>query len=121
MSVLTERGDTAVNGLNAVLGIILLISPWLFGFAAAQAPAWTAWIGGLVIAAVSFAALLRMLEWEERISFVAGLCVMGAPWLFGFSGMPAATWTHVLIGLGITVLAVVELWRMRVSRAARLP
>ncbi|PVE20363.1 hypothetical protein DC522_32775 [Microvirga sp. KLBC 81] len=121
MRVLKTREDAAVNGLNAALGIILLIAPWLFGFAAAQAPAWTAWIGGLVIAGVSFAALLRMLEWEERINFVAGLYVMGAPWLFGFSGMPAATWTHVLIGLGVTVLAIIELWRIRVSMSAGSP
>ncbi len=120
MKALTERDDTVINGLNAVLGMLLVVSPWLFGFAAAQAATWVAVISGLVIAGVSAAAFMRMLEWEERVNFVAGLYVMGAPWLFGFSQVTSAMWTHLLIGLAVTVLAIVELWRIRVGPRTNL-
>jgi hypothetical protein len=45
---------------------------------------------------------------------------MGSPWLFGFTEVTSATWTHVMIGLAVTVLAIVELWRIRVSGPASL-
>jgi cyanate permease len=115
MRALTERDDAVINGLNALLGIILAVSPWLVGFSTVQVPTWVAVLSGLVIAGVSAAAFLRMLEWEERVNFVAGLYAMGAPWLFGFAGERAATWTFVLIGLAVTALAVIELWRIRVG------
>ena len=45
---LADREDAAINGMNAALGVILLISPWLLGFAAEPAATWSAVIGGAV-------------------------------------------------------------------------
>ena len=80
---LADREDAAINGMNAALGVILLISPWLLGFAAEPAATWSAVIGG-VIAAAALAAFTRLLEWEEWVNLVAGLCVAASPWLIGF-------------------------------------
>lgn len=109
---LTDREDAAINGVNAALGVILLISPWLVGFATEGTATWSAVIGGAVIAVTALAAFARLLEWEEWINLVAGLCVAVSPWLIGFASVRAATWTHLAIGLLVAVLAAIELWRL---------
>jgi hypothetical protein len=119
MNPLTDREDAAINGLNAALGVILLVSPWLIGFEAEGMATWTAIIGGTVIAAMALAAFLRLLEWEEWINLVAGLCVAASPWLIGFTAVARATWTHIIIGVLVALLAAFELWRMHGSPPAR--
>jgi polyferredoxin len=39
--------------IPAALGVILFVSPWLFGFTAATALAWAAWIIGILIVVVA--------------------------------------------------------------------
>ena len=116
---LTDREDAAINGVNATLGVILLISPWLIGFATERAATWSAVIGGAVIAVMALAAFARLLEWEEWVNLVAGLCVAVSPWLIGFASVRAATWKHLAIGLLVAVLAAVELWRLHKEPPAR--
>ncbi|WP_046864808.1 SPW repeat protein [Microvirga massiliensis] len=112
MKALWEREDAAINGLNAALGVILLISPSLLNFSVAPIATGTAVTGGIIIAMVAFAAFMRLLEWEEWVNLTTGLCVMFAPWLFEFAGMNSAAWTHTIIGLTVSALASVELWRL---------
>jgi SPW repeat len=76
--------------------VILLISPWLF--AAEQVPTWTAVIGGAVITATALAAFTRLLEWEEWVNLVAGLCIAASPEVLGFTGLARAAWTHIIVG-----------------------
>jgi hypothetical protein len=35
-----------------------------------------------------------------------------APWLFDFAGMTSAMWSHGCIGLGVTILAAAEIWKL---------
>jgi polyferredoxin len=39
--------------IPAALGVILFVSPWLFGFTAVTALAWSAWIIGILIVVVA--------------------------------------------------------------------
>ena len=119
MNPLTDREDAAINGVNAALGVILLVSPWLIGFEAQRLATWTAIIGGAVIAIMAVAAFMRLLEWEEWINLVAGLCVAASPWLIGFTAVAGATWTHNIIGVLVALLAAFEIWRMRGTPPAR--
>jgi hypothetical protein len=119
MSALTERQDAAINAVNAVLGAILLASPWLLDFRAAQVPTWNAVISGAVIAIVAFAAFTRMREWEEWIGLAIGLWAMVSPWLLGFAGLRPAMWTHIIIGLLVAALAAIELWKTHGTPPAR--
>ena len=119
MNPLTDREDSAINGVNAVLGVILLISPWLIGFEAEQMATWTAIIGGAVIAAMAVAAFMRLAEWEEWTNLVAGLCVVASPWLIGFTAVARAAWTHIIIGAVVALLAAIEIRRMHGTPPAR--
>ncbi|ACL57656.1 SPW repeat protein [Methylobacterium nodulans] len=116
MDLLKSRSEmTAINLVNAAAAAVLFISPWLFGYSGEQAAPWNAWICGLVIAIVALAAVIAFQEWEEWINLVAGLWVAVSPWALGFAGLAYATWTAVAVGLGVAILAAVELWLIHQS------
>jgi hypothetical protein len=43
--------------VHAVLGVLLFISPWVFGYADMVGAAWTSWVAGVLTAAVGLAAV----------------------------------------------------------------
>jgi hypothetical protein len=113
MTMFKDRSElTAINIVNAVLAALLFVSPWLFGFADQSTASWNAWVAGLVIGIVALAAIADVKEWEEWVNLALGLWVAASPWLLGFAAIAAAMWTHVLIGLGVAILAAVELWML---------
>jgi hypothetical protein len=117
---LSNNESTAVNGINAVLGLVLLISPWIFGYTGETMAAWNAWICGVAIAVIAAAALSQRQTWEEWVNLVLGLWVVASPWILGFDGLTNATWPHVVIGLIVAVLAAVELWMINRAPPARM-
>jgi hypothetical protein len=94
--------------VNLILGIILFLSPWMFGFEAGSASQ-NAHVSGIVIAVLSIAALAAFTEWEEWLNLVVGLWVLVSPWILGFQGSKAMT-VHVVIGAIVAILAAIELW-----------
>jgi SPW repeat len=64
-----------------LLGLFLVVSPWLVGFRDAQAASWNAWICGLAIGALAIAVLNELYEWEEWTDVTLGLWTAVAPWL----------------------------------------
>lgn len=106
-----RRSERVCDVLNLILGAVLVLSPWIFGFASG-AQTQNAVISGIVIMVLSIAALAAFMEWEEWINLLAGLWVVVSPWVFGFAGAAVAMWTHVIIGVLVAVIAAVELWLM---------
>lgn len=104
--------DRAINIVNAVLGGILFVSPWLFGFRAETVPTWNAWIGGGAALLIAVLAASRLQDWEEWLNLIAGLWIAASPWLLSFSGAFYAMWVHLLVGLCIAGLAAMEVWRI---------
>ena len=102
----TEHWEDVVN---AFLGAVLFLMPWLFELGSTAA-AWNVGIVGAVIVALSIAAIVRFTQWEEWINLILGLWVMVSPWVLGFAAMAAAMWGHVVIGAAIVALAALELW-----------
>src|SRR5215510_12829255 len=91
---------------NLVLGAILFVSPWIYGFASgAQSQ------NAFVIAVLAIAALAAFAVWEEWLNLIVGLWVLVSPWVLGFQGTTAMT-VHVVIGILVAVLAAIELWLM---------
>jgi SPW repeat-containing protein len=98
------------DAANLILGAALFLSPWLFGFAGGV-QSQNAWITGLVIGALSIAALAAFAVWEEWLNLIAGLWAVVSPWVLGFQGTTAMT-VHVIIGIVVAALAAIELWIM---------
>lgn len=105
------KSERACDVLNLILGAFLVVSPWLFGFAAG-AETQNAVVSGIIIAVLSIAALAAFAEWEEWLNLIMGLWVIVSPWLLGFAGTTAA-WVHVVIGIIVAAVAAAEMWMSR--------
>jgi hypothetical protein len=101
---------------NLILGAILLVSPWIFGFPSGAASQ-NAFVSGIVIAVISIAALTAFTVWEEWLNLIVGVWVLVSPWVLGFAGSTAMQ-VHVVIGAIVAVLAALEIW-LRYQRPPR--
>jgi SPW repeat len=97
------------------LGVVLLVSPWIFGFANVPEETGNSMIAGGLIAVTSLLAIYTQRLWPEGwidfvlLNIVFGMGVMVTPGLFHFGVV--AGWISVLLGLGVVVLSIVEAWR----------
>jgi hypothetical protein len=96
------------DAANLVLGAVLFVSPWMFGFDAGKVSQ-NAMIIGLVITILAIAALAAFAVWEEWLNLIVGLWALVSPWVLGFQGTTAMT-VHALIGAAVAVLAAIEIW-----------
>src|SRR4029450_9706655 len=94
-----EVRETAIDLVNAVLGVCLALAPWALGFTGEVAPTWNALIVGAAIALVALGALFAFREWEEWVNLALGVWAILAPWLLGFTTVAAAMYAHGIIGL----------------------
>ena len=113
-----------------VLGAWLFLSPWILGFAggapadaagAATGPAvsaWNAWVVGAVIAVLAIWAIAAFAEWLDWLNGILGAWLVIAPWVLGFSSLPAAAWNHVIVGLLVLAFAAWEVWDVRQKATA---
>jgi hypothetical protein len=97
----TQWQDT----LNLMLGIWLVVSPWILPYADQQVPAWNARFSGLAIAAASAAALISYQIWQEWISVILAIWLVVSPWLLGYSWLEAAFYNQLGVGVLVAVLA----------------
>ena len=107
-----QNGPHLPDWINLILGLLLVISPWLFGFVATTSAMWNAVILGVIIAALSILAISAYARWEEWVNALAGLWVIFSPWFLGFSGVASAAWTHFIVGIVVVVIAAIEMWLM---------
>jgi hypothetical protein len=54
---LAQPDSVASEYVHAVLGVLLFISPWVFGYADMVGAAWTSWVAGVLTVAVGLAAV----------------------------------------------------------------
>ena len=112
------------NWGDLALGVALFISPWALGYAMTEAAdtttmtgftvaAWNAWLAGIVVGAIAVTALLREVEWGDRLTALIGAWAIVAPWILGFSNLTAAMASHVILGVLIVAVAAWTLWSTR--------
>ncbi|MBI4274121.1 MAG: SPW repeat protein [Rhizobiales bacterium] len=105
-----RRNAALCDAINLMLGAILFLSPWLYGFAPGLQTQ-NSVVSGIVIVVLSIAAFTAFAKWEEWLNLVLGLWVVVSPWVLGFAGT-TAMWIDVVIGGGVALLAAIELWIM---------
>ena len=91
---------------NLVLGVWLVISPWVLSYAAEPRPAWNAHIVGVIIAVAALAALISFHAWEEWVNTALAVWLLISPYLLGFTTMTQAVWNQVIVGVLVGVLAI---------------
>lgn len=98
------------DGINAVLGLWMIVSPAILNFAVAGSPATrTAWILGVAIVVFAGIAVYMPKAWEEAINILLGLCLIISPWALRYTDQPRPTTNAVIVGLLVTALAI---WAM---------
>jgi VIT1/CCC1 family predicted Fe2+/Mn2+ transporter len=89
----------------AALGVILFITPFVFGDTSQTAAAWTAYIGGALLFVLGGGSLLFRLNSNiEYLPLIEGVLLFLSPWVLGFSNVTAMAWSAWVIG----VLAVIS-------------
>ncbi|MGO4574324.1 SPW repeat protein [Microvirga sp. 2TAF3] len=107
-----SRNDKALNIIMIILGGILFVAPWVFGFRGEALAAWNAWLSGAIAALIAIMAVSQIYDWEEWLDLIVGLWITVSPWLLDFSGVRRAMLVHVVIGFGVIALAALELSRL---------
>jgi hypothetical protein len=95
--------------VNVILGVWMVISPWVLGFEASQAAARTAWILGAAVIVFAAIGIYMHEAWEETINIVLGICLAGSPWAFGFAEHTTAATNAVIVGVLVIAFGI---WAM---------
>lgn len=96
---------TKIHGvLDYLMGLLLIASPWIFGFADGGAAQWVPIVLGL--GALVYSLLTRYelgavpvipMPTHLGLDLASGLLLAASPWLFGFA--EAVFWPHLILGL----------------------
>lgn len=94
------------DAANFVLGLWLVVSPWVLAYTTTTTAAQNAWVVGAVIAIAALAALLAFHQWEEWVNVALAAWLFVSPWILGFSGQATIFWNQVIVGLLVGGLAI---------------
>ncbi|MGR3780413.1 MAG: SPW repeat domain-containing protein [Albimonas sp.] len=97
--------NTRLHGMiDYATGALLLVAPYLFGFATGGIEQWLPQLLGAMIIVMSLltnyelsAAKMIPLKAHLAADVVAGVLLAASPWLFGFADV--IWWPHLLVGL----------------------
>ncbi len=104
--------------INVILGIWLIISPWLLGYVSTQAY----WNGVILGVAIGIIALIRLLGprgavWLSWINVILGIWLIISPFVLRVESA-AAHWNSVIVGI---IVAIVAWWSAAATRQTTPP
>ena len=76
--------------VGVVLGILLVLMPWIAGFSEAAMAAGSAWIIGVATIVIFGIAIAKPQQWEEWVNLVLAIVLLLAPFALGFMGLTGA-------------------------------
>lgn len=109
------RLDVARVGLAA----LLFISPWLLDFSGLAIASLLAWGSAIVIALISFAAMVRSDPWEEWLILAISVGLIVAPWALDFRYLNSAGAAFVGVGVFIFAISISDLWGLYRARSGK--
>ena len=99
----THQASVA-SGINFLLGLWLIVSPWVFGFAPGESSMWNAVAVGVLIAVIA-ASRQRGPAAVSWLNVALGAWVIASPWVYGDTTNADRTWNSVVTGALALVLA----------------
>ncbi|MBI3899667.1 MAG: SPW repeat protein [Gammaproteobacteria bacterium] len=104
------------DGLILVLGIWLLISPFILGYADHMVAARNSYILGIGVAIFAIMALRDPRRWEEWVNLALGVWLIISPFVLRYSHNSTPTWNHVIVGLLIGADALMVIYGPNLQR-----
>jgi hypothetical protein len=90
--------------INALLGVWLIISPWVLGFSGTVSATGNFVIVGILLLAAALGAMYVPKKWEEWVESVLGLWMIVSPWIVRYTTVHSAKVDAVVAGIVILVL-----------------
>lgn len=104
--------------VTGIVGLILAVAPWLFGYSDNRIALWASVILGLGTVIVSWMEGRRedRERWEYLTAALLGIIAVIAPFVLGYSHLANARWSSVIAGILIAAFAGSRLTTMTRSR-----
>ncbi len=98
---------------TGILGILLIIAPFVLGFSSNSGAMWTGVILGIITLVVSIVKGLAHdpSKWEYWVTGIMGILAIIAPFVLGFTALTTAMWTCIILGVITLVLSAYEVFR----------
>ena len=93
------------------LGILIVLTSWIFGDVGSQTVAANAVIVGILILALGASEFLDLRRWEEGLETACGLWLIASPFIFGYADAGTLRYWHFVLGAAVVLLAMLELWQ----------
>ena len=109
---MVTKNFAVLSWISLVLAIILLVSPWIFGFEAGASTISSIVVGAVVgLASISS---LSMQGWRNTalLSMVMGVYLFLAPMLFHFAASNPETWIQMVAGAALWFLSALQMWKL---------
>jgi uncharacterized membrane protein HdeD (DUF308 family) len=93
--------------ITGILGLALILAPFVFGFSANTSAMWSSIVLGAVITLASIVEGWTRDDrnWEYWVVGLAGILAILAPFVLGFSSVSGALWTAIILGAVVALLA----------------
>jgi hypothetical protein len=107
------------SGINIILGLVLIVSPWLFGYHSVGLPAlWNSVAVGALIAVLAtnrtfFPRVSTGLGWANLL---LALWTIASPWIYGYTANSRALGENAILGV---VMAGLAIWGTTASTVER--
>lgn len=96
--------------LILLLGLWLIVSPWVLAYADGSPQMNNSVVSGLIIAVLAAFELYKTYYWAVVVNLLVGIWVAISPWVLRVADQGAVMWNALLVGIAVVVLA---LWEMR--------
>ena len=90
--------------VNLVLGIWLIVAPFALRFTGTPRND-AIWVGVIVVLVAIWALAMPSSQIAEWSDLLLGIGLFIAPWVLGFSGIPAAAWNAWIVGALIAIFS----------------
>lgn len=102
--------------VNALMGLVVMLSPWWLGFTDSMAASVNAVVVGLALIATAMGAILVPRPWEEWTEAALGLWLIMSPWVLQYALERENRLVMVALGAVIVLIAT---WTLLVDKEYR--
>lgn len=95
------------SGINLILGLWLIIAPFVLGFTVHTHSEWNTIIVGILVATIAAIRIWggRGASWLSWINAGLALWLIVSPWIYGNSDISAILWNDIIVGVVVLVLS----------------